>query len=418
MNYDQARAIEAQYMFRVYEKIRQPVVIVRGEGAYVWDADDNRYLDLVSGGRAVTALGHCPPAVVAAIREQAGRLMHMSNDFFTEPQMELARTLGELCVCKRAFFCNSGAEANEAAIKLARKHARIHHGPDKFEIVTMLGSFHGRTMATLAATGQPKYQADFAPLVPGFKHVEFNHTAALQAAVNERTCAIMLEPVLGESGVYPATREFMAAARELCDAQGALLILDEVQTGLGRTGKLFAYEHFDVQPDVITLAKALGSGMPIGAMLATEEAAQAFAPSDHASSFGGGALAAVAALAGVRAIIEGDVVENARQVGLCLLEGLRALAEKHSVITEVRGLGMMAAADLAQPIAAQVRAACLRRKVLIQAVGDSMLRLIPPLILTADQADAGLAVLDEALGETDPAASPNREVQHGRADSG
>ena len=399
MNYDEAQAIEAQNMLAVYTKIRQPMVMVRGEGAYVWDSEGNRYLDLVSGGRAVTALGHCPSAVVQAIREQAGRLLHMSNDFYTEPQMELARLLAELCVCKRAFFCNSGAEANEAAIKLARKYARINYGADKIEIVTMLGSFHGRTMATLAATGQPKYHADFEPLVPGFKHVEFNNIAALAGAVNERTCAVMLEPVLGESGVYPASAEFMAACREECDRRGALLVLDEVQTGLGRTGKLFAYEHYGVRPDVITLAKALGSGMPIGAMLATDEAARAFAPGDHASSFGGGALAAAAALAGVRAIIAGGVVENARQVGAHLLEGLRRLAAKHRVITEVRGLGMMAAADLAQPVAAEVRAACLRRQVLIQAVGASMLRLIPALILTEKQADAGLAVLDEALGE-------------------
>jgi len=399
MNYDDARAIEAHNMFAVYTKIRQPMVIVRGEGAYVWDSEGNRYLDLVSGGRAVTALGHCPPAVVEAIREQAGRLIHMSNDFFTEPQMELAKLLAQLCVCKRAFFCNSGAEANEAAIKLARKRARLHHGPDKYEIVTMLGSFHGRTLATLAATGQPKYHADFEPLVPGFKHVEFNNVEALEAAVNDRTCAVMLEPVLGESGVYPATKEFMAACRAACDRHGALLILDEVQTGLGRTGKLFAYEHYDVTPDAITLAKALGSGMPIGAMLATDEAATALMPYDHATSYGGGALAAAAALAGVRAIVEGGVVENARQVGARLLDGLKALAGKHSVISAVRGLGMMAAADLARPVAPSVRAACLRRNVLVQQVGDSMLRLIPPLILTADQADAGLAVLGEAIGE-------------------
>jgi len=263
----------------------------------------------------------------------------------------------------------------------------------------MLGSFHGRTLATLAATGQPKYHADFEPLVPGFKHVEFNNVEALEAAVNERTCAVMLEPVLGESGVYPATKEFMAACRAACDRHGALLILDEVQTGLGRTGKLFAYEHYDVTPDAITLAKALGSGMPIGAMLATDEAATALMPYDHATSYGGGALAAAAALAGVRAIVEGGVVENARQVGARLLDGLKALAEKHSVISAVRGLGMMAAADLARPVAPSVRAACLKRNVLVQQVGDSMLRFIPPLILTADQADAGLAVLDEAIEE-------------------
>jgi len=399
MNIDQTRAIEAQNMFAVYTKIHQPMVIVRGEGAYVWDAEGNRYLDLTSGGRAVTALGHCPPPVVKAICDQAARLIHMSNDFYTEPQMELARLLGEICVCKRVFFCNSGAEANEAAIKLARKHSRINHGPGKTEIVTMLGSFHGRTMATLAATGQSKYHADFEPLVPGFKHVEFNNVAALNAAVDDRTCAVMLEPVLGESGVYPATKEFMTACRKACDRHGALLILDEVQTGLGRTGKLFAYQHYDVTPDAITLAKALGSGMPIGAMLATDAAARAFAPGDHASSFGGGALAAAAALAGVRAILDGGVVENARQVGEHFLAGLMKLREKHPVITQARGLGMMAAADLAEPIAGAVRAACLRRKVLIQQVGDSMLRFIPALILTAAQAEGGLAVLDEALHE-------------------
>ncbi|UCH33638.1 MAG: aspartate aminotransferase family protein [Armatimonadota bacterium] len=399
MNQDEARAIESQNMFAVYAKIRQPMVITRGDGAYVWDSEGNRYLDLVAGGRAVTALGHCPAPVVQAICEQAGRLLHMSNDFYTEPQLELAHLLGQVCHCTRAFFCNSGAEANEAAIKLARKHARVNYGPDKTEIVTMLKSFHGRTMTTLAATGQPKYHGDFQPLMPGFKHVEFNNVEALHAAVDDRTCAVMLEPVLGESGVYPATPEFMTACREACDRYGALLILDEVQTGLGRTGKLFAYEHYDARPDAITLAKALGSGMPIGAMLATDEAAQAFVPGDHASSFGGGALAAAAALAGVRAIIEGGVVENARDIGAHFAAGLKRLAEQHPVVTEVRGLGMMAAADLGDPVASHVRSACLRRGVLIQIVGDSMLRFIPPLILTAAQADAGLSALDEALAE-------------------
>jgi len=398
-----AQAIEQEYIFTLYTQIRQPIVVVRGQGALVWDAQGKEYLDLVSGGRAVTGVGHCHPRVVEAIQRQAGELIHMTNDFYTEPQMELARMLGGLSSCRRVFLCNSGAEANEAAIKLARKWAKLKHGPLKFEIITALNSFHGRTLATITATGQPKYQQGFEPLVPGFRYVPYNDLPTLKEAMRTHVCAVMLEPVLGESGVYPATQEYLHGARELCDQHGALLILDEVQTGLGRTGKMFAFQHYDLEPDIFTLAKGLGGGVPIGAMLAKESAA-VFEPGDHASTFGGTPLTAAAAVATLKVIEEEGLVENARAMGAYLVDGLRSLQATHSVIAGIRGIGMMIAADLAQPIAGKLRADCLQRGLLINIVGNSMLRLIPPMVLTREQADRAISILDESLAQVVAAA--------------
>ena len=324
MDLAEAQQIEKRYLFDLYATFRVPLVIERGEGAYVWDVDGKRYLDLVSGGRAVMALGHGHPRVVAAIREQAGRLLHMSNDFYTAPMLELSRLLGGLSACERVWLCNSGAEANEAAIKLARKHAKAQW-LEKTEIVAALDSFHGRTLATLAATGQPKYSQGFEPLPGGFVHVPYNDLEAMRRAIGARTCAVMLEPVLGEAGVFPAAPGYLEGVRRLCDEAGAALILDEIQTGLGRTGKMFAYEHYGIVPDIVTLAKALGGGVPIGAMLAREPVASAFHPGDHMSTYSGSALPAAAAVAAVRAIIEERLVENARRVGDYLANRLRTL---------------------------------------------------------------------------------------------
>ena len=396
MDYKQARQQEQAYLLDLYTPIRMPMVIARGEGATLWDTEGKEYLDFVSGGRAVTGVGHCHPKVVAAICEQAGKLLHVSNDFYTEPQLQLAKRLSEL-LGGRCFLCNSGAEANEAAIKLARKHAYKTVGEGKHEIVSALKSFHGRTLAALAATGQPKYHQGFQPLPAGFVHVPFNDVAALRGAVSARTCAVLLEPILGESGVYPATPEYLAAAREVCDQQGAVLILDEIQTGLGRTGKLFAYQHYDIQPDVITLAKALGGGLPIGAMIAREPAASAFEPGDHASTFGGSALPAAAALAALEVIEEEGLVANADRMGQRLAQGLEALRAKTRLIKEVRARGLMIAVDLTQPKAAQVKEECAARGLLVNTVGDNMLRLLPPMVLTLEEADRGLRLLGEAL---------------------
>ena len=398
MDYKQARQQEQAYLLDLYTPIRMPMVIARGEGATLWDTEGKEYLDFVSGGRAVTGVGHCHPKVVAAICEQAGKLLHVSNDFYTEPQLQLAKRLSEL-LGGRCFLCNSGAEANEAAIKLARKHAYKTVGEGKHEIVSALKSFHGRTLAALAATGQPKYHQGFQPLPAGFVHVPFNDVEALRAAVSERTCAVFLEPILGESGVYPATPEYLKAARELCTQHGAALIFDEVQTGLGRTGRWFAYQHYGVEPDVVTLAKGLGGGVPIGAMVAREPVASAFQPGDHASTFGGSALPAAAAVATLTVIEEEGLVQNAARVGARLAQGLEALREKCALISEVRARGLMIGVDLTKPVAAKVKGECLKRGLLITTVGNQMLRLLPPLVLSEPQADKGLAILGQVLAE-------------------
>jgi len=396
VNFDEAQQLERSYLLTLYTPIRMPMVIARGEGARLWDTEGKEYLDFVSGGRAVTGLGHCHPKVAAAIRHQAENLLHVSNDFYTEPQLRLGERLSKL-FGGRSFFCNSGAEAVEGAIKLARKHGYTTGGPEKHEIVTALSSFHGRTFAALAATGQPKYHKGFQPLPAGFSYIPFNDVEALRGAVTERTCGVLLEPILGESGVYPATPEFLGAAREACDENGAALILDEVQTGLGRTGRMFAYQHYDVEPDIIALAKALGGGVPIGAVIAREPVASAFEPGDHASTFGGGPLPAAAALAALDAIEQEGLVENAARVGEQLAQGLRAIQEKTSLVTEIRARGFMIAVDLARPVAGRVKEQCAARGLLINTVGDGMLRLLPPLVLSADEAERGLGVLGEVL---------------------
>jgi acetylornithine/N-succinyldiaminopimelate aminotransferase len=394
---DEAKALERQHLLTLYNPIRMPMVMARGEGARLWDTTGREYLDFISGGRAVTGIGHCHPKLVAAIAQQAATLIHVSNDFYSEPQLRLAARLSTL-FGGRVFLCNSGAEANEAAIKLARKHGHLTGGPEKLEIVTALKSFHGRTLATIAATGQPKYQQGFEPLPAGFVHVPYNDVEALKQAVSDKTCAIMLEPVLGESGVYPATPEYLRTARELCDAHGAALILDEVQTGMGRTGRLFAFEHYGLKPDIITLAKGLAGGVPIGAMLASEPVASAFAPGDHASTFGGSALPAAAALAVLDVIEEEGLTKRAAVIGEQLVRGLEAIREKHTLVTEIRGCGLMIAVDLAEPKAGEIKAECGRRGLLIITVGDSMLRLLPPLILSEEQAARGLQILGEVIG--------------------
>ncbi|MDN5326088.1 MAG: acetylornithine/N-succinyldiaminopimelate aminotransferase [Moorella sp. (in: firmicutes)] len=384
-----------KYVMRTYG--RYPMALVRGEGARVWDADGKEYLDFVSG-LAVNSLGHCHPRVVEAIREQAGRLIHCSNLYWIEPQVELARLLVENSALDKVFFCNSGAEANEAAIKLARKYAKEHRGPESYEIITMRRSFHGRTLATLTATGQEKFHHGFAPLPAGFRYVPFNDLSSLRAAVGPRTCAVMLEPVQGEGGVYAANKDYLQAVRALCDDEGLLLIFDEVQCGLGRTGYLFAYQYYEVEPDILTLAKALAGGVPIGAMLAKEKAASAFTPGDHASTFGGNPLATAAGVAAFKALLQEGLVENARVLGQYFYQQLEGLAREFPQLIEVRGRGLLLGVEIDGP-AGEVVAACQERGLLINSLHGHVLRFLPPLIVTREDIDRAVTILKEALHE-------------------
>jgi predicted acetylornithine/succinylornithine family transaminase len=373
---------------------RQPVAFVRGRGCEVWDADGKRYLDFFAG-IAVNNLGHCHPAVVEAIRTQAGTLVHASNLFHTAPAGELAELLCRHSFADRVFLCNSGAEANEAALKLARRWGH-EHGGGRFEILSTHGSFHGRTFATVTATGQEKYHVGFRPLLPGIRLVPYDDLAAMRAAVSDETIAILVEPIQGESGVVVPSPDYLPGLRALCDERQLLLILDEVQTGMGRTGRLFAYEHSGIVPDVISLAKALGGGLPIGAMLTSDRIGAVFTPGTHASTFGGNPVTCVAAIAATTELAAPALLEHVRSTGEYFRERLQTLAARRPVITQVRGVGLMIGAVLDRPGAPYVPR-CLERGLLVNVAGERVLRFAPPLIITRAQIDEGLAILDEAL---------------------
>ncbi|MGQ9557477.1 MAG: acetylornithine transaminase [Desulfurispora sp.] len=385
-------ALSDQYILPTYGRL--PFCPVRGEGALLYDAEGREYLDFVAG-LAVNALGHAHPAVTRAICEQAGQLMHVSNLYYIEPQARLAQVLVQNSCASKVFFCNSGAEANEAAIKLARKFGK-QEGRHRYEIITARQSFHGRTLAAITATGQPKYQQGFEPLPEGFTYVPFNDLEALAAAISPRTCAIMLEPVQGEGGVYPADPHYLQGVRRLCDEKGLLLIFDEVQCGLGRTGRLFAYQHYGVEPDVLTLAKALGNGFPIGAMLAGPRAANVLQPGDHASTFGGNPLACRVALAVLEQLLDGGVVENAARVGAYFFQRLQQLPARYSFVRQVRGLGLMLGVELTRE-GRPVVEACRERGLLINCVGTHILRFVPPLIISQADVDRALEILEQVL---------------------
>ena len=374
---------------------RTPIALVKGKGATVEDAQGRQYLDFIAG-IAVCNLGHAHPKVVKAIRKQAKDLMHVSNLYYTRPQAEVAALLTKHSFADKVFFCNSGAEANEAAIKLARKYAHENLGPDKFELITMKDSFHGRTMATITATGQEKFQFGFTPLLDGFRYVPFNDPEALEAAITPRTCGVMLEPVQGEGGVIIPDDGYLARVREICDRHKLLMIVDEVQTGIGRTGKLFAYEYSGIEPDIMTLAKALGNGFPVGAMLATDEVARAFAPGNHASTFGGNPLAMAAVRATLKTILDDEILENCLETGAYFLEKLQKLKARHNIITEVRGRGMMLACSLSIE-GAQIVAKCQEEGLLINCTGGKTLRFVPPLIITRQEVDEALYILDDVM---------------------
>ena len=385
---------ESRYYMRTFR--RQPLVLTRGQGCWVWDEQGKRYLDLVAG-IAVNVLGHCHPVVTEAITRQAATLVHTSNLYYSLPQLDLAELLVEHSCADVVFFTNSGAESNEAAIKLARKYGKLHRD-GAYEIITALNSFHGRTLATVAATGQPKYQAPFAPMPEGFTHVPLNDIAALRAATTERTVAVLLEPIQGESGVHPCDPDYLRAVRLWCDEQGLLLILDEVQTGMARTGTFFAYEAYGVRPDIITLAKGLCGGLPGGAVLATERAA-AFTPGDHGSTLGGNPLACAAGVATVRTVLDEGLGAHAAEMGAYLSAGLTRLRDAGAPITAIRERGLMVGVDLATESAAAVVDAARDRGALFNATGPATLRMVPPLILSHDEADYALEILATVLGE-------------------
>ncbi|MBU4316139.1 MAG: acetylornithine transaminase [Proteobacteria bacterium] len=374
---------------------RFPVVMEKGLGCTLWDINGKEYTDFVAG-IAVCNLGHCHPAVTEAICDQAARLLHVSNLYYTLPQVELAELLVENSFADRVFFGNSGAEANEAAIKLARKVFQDKGESRRYRIISMEKSFHGRTMATLSATGQEKIRKGFDPLLHGFDFVPFNDIQALENALNDSICAVMMEPIQGEGGIRCPDPEYLAAVRKLCDDKGILLIFDEIQTGMGRTGKLFAYEHYNMTPDIMTLAKALANGLPMGAMLAKESVAEAFGPGAHASTFGGTPIVASAAVAVMKTIRSDKILAHCRAMSAYLTEKLLALKEKHPVVVDVRGKGLLLGMKLSREGGDMVKA-CMERGYLINCVQGDILRFIPPLTVTEKDIDGLAACLDQVL---------------------
>ncbi len=374
----------------------QPISLVRGQGCRVEDADGKRYLDLM-GGIATTVLGHCHPALVRALKEQTGRIWHVSNLYNSEPQIALAERLVRHSFADRVFFCNSGAEANEAALKLARRWHR-DRGDDRFEIVAFEGSFHGRTLFTLSATGTPGYWKGFEPLVPGIHHAPYGDLEATEKLLSPQTAAILVEPLLGEGGVRPAPDGFLRGLRELADRNGCLLVFDEVQTGMGRTGTLFAHEQHGASPDIMTLAKALGGGIPIGATCATEKVAGALTPGTHGSTFGGNPLAAACASAVLDVLIEEGVLEHGRRMGQYLGDALDRLARRlgSKRVRETRGVGLLRALELTSP-AAPVVERCREGGVLVITAGETVLRLAPPLVIEQSELQEGVDVIEKAI---------------------
>ena len=382
-----------KYVMNTYRRF--PLALVRGAGARVWDAGGREYLDMAAG-IAVCSLGHAHPGVAAAIARQAETLVHVSNLYYTEPQARFAQLLVENSFAEKVFFCNSGAEANEAAIKLARKYGHERLG-GKYELITMKDSFHGRTLATITATGQEKFQVGFAPLPEGFKYAPFDDLPALEAAISEKTCGVLLEPIQGEGGVRIPDAHYLRGVREICDRHGILMILDEVQVGMGRTGNLFAYEDSGIRPDIMTLAKAMGNGFPVGAMLTTDRVAAAFQPGNHASTFGGTPLAMAACIAVFEAMQAEGVLANCRRVGAYFLERLQSWSASCPVVKEVRGKGLILGIELTTE-GAEIVTQCREKGLLIITSGaGNVLRFVPPLIITEKDVDQALDVLAEVF---------------------
>ena len=376
---------------------RYPIALIRGQGTKVWDKNGNQYLDFVSG-LAVNNLGHCHPTVVSAIQKQAKTLLHVSNLYHIEPQSQLAELLTSSCFAEKIFFCNSGTEAIEAAIKLARKFSSDQGNPERTEIITMNNSFHGRTMGALSATAQKNYHTGFNPLLPGFKYVPFNNLPAIKKAISKKTCAILVEPIQGEGGVNVPEQTYLKDLKSLCQKKGILLIFDEVQTGFGRTGKLFAHELFKTKPDIMTLAKALGGGMAIGAMAATNRIMKSFVPGTHASTFGGNPLTCSAALASLKVITKKGFLKKTSDTGKYFLKCLENLAYQHSIIKEVRGKGMILAIELYKP-GNEIVMDCMKNGFLINCIKQNVLRFLPPLNVTKKDIDRLIPVLSDGINK-------------------
>ncbi|NLI92594.1 MAG: aspartate aminotransferase family protein [Peptococcaceae bacterium] len=393
MNIETILTLGKEHVMNTYGRL--PMALVKGSGTWVWDSEGNQYLDFVTG-LAVTSLGHSHPAIVETIIQQAEQILHSSNVYWIPNQVKLAKLLTDNSFADKVFFCNSGAEANEGAIKLARKFAKIHYGQNKVNIVSLKNSFHGRTLATLTATGQTKYQKGYEPLPVGFSYVEMNNVEELKGAVNENTAAVIVEPVQGEGGVYPISRDYMIKIRETCDEYGALLIFDEVQCGLGRTGKLFAHEWTGVTPDIMTLAKALGNGVPIGAVLAKDQVAASFQPGDHASTFGGNHLVTAVGCKVMEIMTSEGFLEEVRNKGQYFIEKLQNLGQKYGAKGQVRGMGMMLGLPLDEK-APDIVAFCSKQGLLINCVGGRTLRFLPPLTVSLSEIDQAMEILDTAF---------------------
>ena len=384
--------LERKYFMHTFDRI--PVTLVRGEGARVWDEDGREYLDFVAGW-AVNSLGHCHPAVAEAVTEQVYTLIQTSNQFYTIPQLQLAELLVQNSCLDKVFFSNSGAEATEGAVKLARRYGKLKLN-GAYEVITTTDSFHGRTLAMTAATGQTKFQEPYVPLPSGFINVEYNNIEAIKEATTGQICAVMLEPVQGEGGVNLPDDDYLKAVRAWCDQKGILLILDEIQTGIGRTGTLFAYEQYGLEPDIMTLAKGMASGVPIGAILA-KDSASVFTPGEHGSTFGGNPLACAAGYATLKFIIDNDIAGNAKRVGQYLITALEGMKEKFQFITDVRGCGLLVAMEFSSDIAQPLVMACLDRGLLVNRVKPNALRFMPPLTIGNEDVDEALGILDKVL---------------------
>jgi predicted acetylornithine/succinylornithine family transaminase len=389
MKISEIQELEKKYLISTYTRF--PVIFSKGKGVYLYDLQGNKYLDFLSG-IAVCGLGHSHPKVVNALRNQARKLIHTSNLYYTLPQIKLAKLLSHLTNGMKVFFCNSGAEANEGAIKLARKWGKQKN---KYEIITAFNSFHGRTLATITATGQEKYQKGFEPLVPGFRYVPFNDIKAIKESIDEKTVAVMLECIQGEGGVNIAKEEYIKEVRKITEEKNILLIIDEVQTGLGRTGKMFSYQHYEITPDIITLAKSLGGGVPIGAFLAKPEIADSLKPGDHASTFGGNPLACNVGLSVLKFIKEKKLYKNAEIAGNYFLKKLQELKEKYSFIVEVRGKGLILAVELNNNKAKEIVQNALKERLIINAIGENIIRFLPPLIVSEKEIDKAIKILDK-----------------------
>jgi len=384
--------MESKYFMHTVNRV--PVTLVKGEGARVWDDNGREYLDFVAGW-AVNSLGHCHPVVAKALAEQAHTLIQVSNQFYTIPQLQLAEILVQHSCLDKVFISNSGAEANEGAVKLARRYGN-HHRDGAYEIISAMGSFHGRTLGMVAASGQTKHQQPFLPLPAGFVNVDYNSIDAIKAATTDKTCAVILEPLQGEGGVNLPDDDYLAKVREWCNEKGLLLILDEIQTGFGRLGSLFAYEQYGVEPDVMTLAKGMGSGVPIGAIM-VKDSANVLVPGEHGSTFGGNPLVCAAAYATVKYIIENNVVENVKKVSQYFIGRLEELKNKYNFVTDVRGRGLLLAIEFDREIADDALKACLENGLLVNRVKPDALRFMPPLIIGSAEVDEAVNILDNIL---------------------